>query len=529
MKKGTSVLQKYDYGYGQIDGSGNLDTTKNNGQLGRIESYIGTAKQWTQKFSYDSIGRLAESKEYRGDTNALTYKQTFDFDRFGNLYRKATSNNPTGQENPLPFTSIEETDISKATNRFTTETAYDDAGNVVTDDKFRSMGFSYDANGRMVKATKTSVPDSNSVYDAAGLRVAERFNDIWRFLVYDIGGKIVAEYGGPQQTDDGGMKYVLSDWQGSTRAIVGNTGHVQSRMDYSAFGESIGTGTGVRTAQQGFSVSDSLRQRYGLTERDEASGLDHTWFRKHENQAGRWTGADPYNGSINLVDPQSFNRYSYVENQPTNFIDPSGLNMSECGLRTLVITSCVDGVGCTIDDIQVIYVCSAGGGGTRDPGDVGGIGIGGSGPKVLQTTLEQDCEKYVRDALKRFWEYVAEWAKYDMEEDMKGGHPIMKNGKFYGYTSPYGHRNKMEEKQNGMRNNIKKYDKRCGNSAHEMPEGVREAADELIPYIRQPFSAWDYIPNPGPFPTEKEWKKQLPWGKGFPIPVLPPMPVPVFP
>ncbi len=188
------------------------------------------------------------------------------------------------------------------------------------------MGFSYDANGRMVKATKISVPDSNSVYDAAGLRVAERVNDIWRFLVYDTGGKIVAEYGGPQQTDDGGVKYVLSDWQGSTRAIVGNTGHVQSRMDYSTFGESISTGTGVLTAQQGFSVSDSLRQRYGLTERDEATGLDDTWFRKLENRGGRWTSPDPYNGSANIGNGQSWNRYSYVENQPTNYVDPSGLN-----------------------------------------------------------------------------------------------------------------------------------------------------------------------------------------------------------
>jgi hypothetical protein len=28
---------------------------------------------------------------------------------------------------------------------------------------------------------------------------------------------------------------------------------------------------------------------------------------------------------MNLGNPQSFNRYSYVENQPTNFVDPSGL------------------------------------------------------------------------------------------------------------------------------------------------------------------------------------------------------------
>jgi hypothetical protein len=66
LNKGSQVLQKYDYGYGQIDASGNLDLTKNNGQLGKIESFIGTQKQSTQKFSYDSIGRLSQAKEYKG-------------------------------------------------------------------------------------------------------------------------------------------------------------------------------------------------------------------------------------------------------------------------------------------------------------------------------------------------------------------------------------------------------------------------------------------------------------------------------
>lgn len=60
-------------------------------------------------------------------------------------------------------------------------------------------------------------------------------------------------------------------------------------------------------------------------ERDDATGLDHAWFRKNENRAGRWTRPDPYKGSMSIGDPQSFNRYSYVENQPTNFVDPSGL------------------------------------------------------------------------------------------------------------------------------------------------------------------------------------------------------------
>lgn len=326
LSKGSEVVQKYDYEYGQLDSSGNIISNSNNGQLAKIESHIGTVKQWTQKFSYDSIGRLSEAKEYRGDTNALSYKQNFDFDRFGNLYRKSASNPTSGQATPLSYTPIEDSDISKSTNQFTSNTTYDDAGYVKTDNKFREMSFNYDANGRMVKASKASVPDALSVYDASGMRVAEKVNDIWRFLIYDVGGKLVAEYGGLQSSDEGGVKYLLSDWQGSNRAILSNAGFVQGRMDYQAFGEEISSGIGLRTIGQGFANSNNLRQKYGLTERDEATGLDSTWFRKHENRAGRWTLPDPYNGSMTLGNPQSFNRYSYVGNQPTNFVDPSGLD-----------------------------------------------------------------------------------------------------------------------------------------------------------------------------------------------------------
>jgi RHS repeat-associated protein len=326
LNKGSQVLQKYDYGYGKVDlATGAIDVTKNNGQLGSIDSYIGTTKQSQQRFDYDSIGRLSEAREYRGATNTLTYKEHFDFDRFGNLYRKAVNNSTAGQANPLGYTPIEDNQIEKSTNRFTsaTGTTYNEAGMVVGDNKFRSMNFAYDANGRQVKATKANSADAWSVYDALGNRVGTKVNDVWQFVIYDAFGKLVAEYG-TQGEGNGGVSYVLQDWQGSVRASVNANGFIQARFDFSAFGEEINLNVGLRSIEQGYSGDATTRQGYGLTEKD-SSGLNHTWFRKQEQRAGRWTSPDPYKGSMNLGDPQSINRFSYTQNQPTNFIDPTGL------------------------------------------------------------------------------------------------------------------------------------------------------------------------------------------------------------
>lgn len=72
----------------------------------------------------------------------------------------------------------------------------------------------------------------------------------------------MAEYGGLQATDEGGVKYVLQDWQGSTRTVVGNTGNIQSREDFTAFGEPIDSETGLRTATQGKTWPRSIAQDF---------------------------------------------------------------------------------------------------------------------------------------------------------------------------------------------------------------------------------------------------------------------------
>lgn len=134
----------------------------------------------------------------------------------------------------------------------------------------------------------------------------------------------------PGTSTSANLKYVLTDLQGSTRALMDNSGSgvstIVARHDYLPFGEEISANVGLRTTGQKYSVTDKVRQRFAMTERDEATGLDHTWFRKYDSYAGRWTSPDPYGGSMSLANPQSFNRYAYVENDPVNFMDPLGLD-----------------------------------------------------------------------------------------------------------------------------------------------------------------------------------------------------------
>jgi RHS repeat-associated protein len=135
----------------------------------------------------------------------------------------------------------------------------------------------------------------------------------------------------PGTTTSANLKYVLTDLQGSTRALMDNTSTIVARHDYLPFGEEIFANVGLRTTAQKYSVTNKVRQRFAMTERDEATGLDHTWFRKYDSYAGRWTSPDPYGGSMSLVNPQSFNRYAYVESDPINLVDPLGLDDDKLG------------------------------------------------------------------------------------------------------------------------------------------------------------------------------------------------------
>ena len=127
----------------------------------------------------------------------------------------------------------------------------------------------------------------------------------WTDMVW-AGGNLLGEVTGSQAPE-----YRLLDHEGSLVATTNSSGNV--------------TGMDLLTPY-GQAVSNSTSDFYLYTglDQDAINGSDHAWYRNYSTAQSRWLRPDPYNGSYDLYNPQSFNRYNYVENNPLEFTDPSG-------------------------------------------------------------------------------------------------------------------------------------------------------------------------------------------------------------
>jgi RHS repeat-associated protein len=73
------------------------------------------------------------------------------------------------------------------------------------------------------------------------------------------------------------------------------------------------------------SSNEAFQPRRFTTYDRDGNSSDDAMHRRYNRWHSRFDQPDPYGGSYDLTDPQSFNRYSYVQNDPVNFVDPSGL------------------------------------------------------------------------------------------------------------------------------------------------------------------------------------------------------------
>ncbi|HYP07677.1 MAG TPA: RHS repeat-associated core domain-containing protein, partial [Bryobacteraceae bacterium] len=187
--------------------------------------------------------------------------------------------------------------------------------------------FTYNADGLMRSSTVSGTTRAYG-YDGEGHRVRVGTTT----YVYDASGSLAAEYGGTPGA--AGTQYMVADMLGSTRLVLDNAGPVR-RYDYYPFGEAILAGVNGRTTAAGHEALESAagpRQRFTGKERDielatsaMPSGLDYFESRYFSSAQGRFTTPDVMMGKTEwLVDPQRWNRYAYVRNNPLRYIDPNG-------------------------------------------------------------------------------------------------------------------------------------------------------------------------------------------------------------
>ena len=167
-------------------------------------------------------------------------------------------------------------------------------------------------------------------YDSDGKRVKKVVPGTGEttIFVYDAAGKQIAEYSTiVADTSTAKVAYLTADHLGSPRINTDANGAVIARHDYHPFGEEISTSQ--RTTGLGYS-GDSVRKQFTGYERDGETNLDFGKARYYANSVGRFESVDPENYGASVLDPQTWNAYTYVVNNPLVFSDPDGLEYKIC-------------------------------------------------------------------------------------------------------------------------------------------------------------------------------------------------------
>lgn len=167
----------------------------------------------------------------------------------------------------------------------------------------------YDADGKRV-SKKVSGVESDYIFDPSGNPMTiygSGCGYCWSWGFVYANGRLLAEY------ENSTTYFVTTDHLGSTRLMTAMNKSVYDSMDYMPFGEQIAGATGST-------------HKFTGKERDAESNLDNFGARYNSSQLGRFMSPDPENYGANPTNPQSWNMYAYVLNNPLTFVDPFGLD-----------------------------------------------------------------------------------------------------------------------------------------------------------------------------------------------------------
>jgi RHS repeat-associated protein len=304
----TATFFSLGYGYGPAN--------QNNGNPSTIVNNLIGASGRNQTFIYDALNRISTAQS-QATSGTACWGQGFGYDAWGNLQ------------------SISQTKCSPA------------ALSAAADNKNHMIGFNYDAAGNLTKEG-SSTPVWNYSWDAEN-RLSSISGSASDTFTYDGDGERVKksngalfwrQHGGPFLTKtglsgtiiveriffnglhvaaahppSGPVNYLFQDHLGGEHIITDATGNVCQDVDSLPFGSEIFFNSGCLSSY-----------RFAGLERDDenSANLDYAIGRYYDNRLGRFLSPDEPFMDQDTGDPQSWNLYTYVRNNPLSNTDPTG-------------------------------------------------------------------------------------------------------------------------------------------------------------------------------------------------------------
>jgi RHS repeat-associated protein len=288
---------------------------------GHITRTHSNSSKLNASYQYDHLNRLLGSE---GDVT-----DSFTYDDLGNI----TSNGrnpgaytypPSGPDGCGPDRPCARPHAVKSVGA--AAYTYDANGNTTSRG---GREIAWDADNRPIAMQNFDAGWTNFAYDAAGQRVTKESGDKKTFYYgplieysnhltkyYYAGSRLVARSGlrtPPHSTYD--TYWHHPDHLGSVRLMTSWHGWPHTRYGYTAFGQ--------RSTEIADPAGD-LANGIGFTglRHDEKTGLIYMNARYYDPQLARFISPDALMTST--LDPQAVNPYSYVNNNPLSYVDPTG-------------------------------------------------------------------------------------------------------------------------------------------------------------------------------------------------------------
>ncbi len=178
-----------------------------------------------------------------------------------------------------------------------------------------TMSYLYDPDGKRVARVQNGAIVKQDYYDAAGHEIAET-NGSGTLLRAEIyGARHLATWSG------NATYFNHADWLGTERVRTNSSGTVCETITSLPFGDGEATSGSCSPTPTFFTGK----------ERDTESGNDYFGARYYGSSLGRFVTPDPAGeDATELEDPQSWNAYVYVRNDPTTLTDPEGTDYIVC-------------------------------------------------------------------------------------------------------------------------------------------------------------------------------------------------------